>query len=194
MENIESISEAIRNLQSVMDAEGIDPRLGLPEDLFLFASTLTPLANVDLFIHDKKGNVLLAWRDNEFDGKGWHIPGGCIRIKKTCEERIQKTALNEIGCEVICKSEPIMVKEPIVHWLRPQLENELMRSHNISVLYECRLPDDFTVDNHGKCEHDAGYLKWFDMVPKDLLQCHKELYGELLGNWFRRNIICKRFW
>ena len=72
-------------MQEVMTQENIDPREGLPEDLFLLATSLIPLANVDLFVHDEK-KVLLSWRDDAFHGKGWHIPGGCIRIKEACEK------------------------------------------------------------------------------------------------------------
>ena len=96
----ESITQAIKNLQQVMDNEEIDPRNGLPEELFWFATTLIPCANIDLFIINEKGQVLLTWRDDKFYGSGWYIPGGCIRIKETIDKRIQLTALDEIGCEV----------------------------------------------------------------------------------------------
>lgn len=89
MQNNPRVSETVKHLQEVMEQENIDPRKGLPEDLF-FATSLIPLVNVDLFVHEGK-KILLSWRDDEFHGKGWHIPGGCIRLKETCEDRIQLT-------------------------------------------------------------------------------------------------------
>lgn len=179
------VSSAVKHLQEVMKQERIDPRKGLPEDLFLFATSLIPIANVDLFIH-RDAKVLLSWRDDEFHGKGWHIPGGCIRIKETCENRIQQTALNEIGCRVSFNPTPIMVKEDMTDKSRPWLDNELMRSHNISILYDCELPEKFEIGNSEEREHVPGCLKWFSDVPNDLLECHKRLYGDFLKEWFER--------
>ena len=56
-----------------------DPRDGLPEELFLFISELTPMINVDLLITNHQRETLLTWREDEFYGPGWHVPGGFIR-------------------------------------------------------------------------------------------------------------------
>ena len=71
------INRAIEYLQSVMDEEGINPTKGLPKELFHFATTSIPCANIDLFI--TRGNqLLLIWRDDEFYGQGvacsWWLP------------------------------------------------------------------------------------------------------------------------
>lgn len=70
----EKITKAIEYLQSVMNEEGVDPTKGLPKELFHFATTLMPCTNIDLFI-TRRNSLLLTWRDDEFYGKGWHIPG-----------------------------------------------------------------------------------------------------------------------
>lgn len=70
---------------------------------------------------------------------------------------------------------------------RLHLENQLVRSHSISILYDCILPESYTIDNGMKEEHEAGYLKWFAYVPNELLECHKRLYGDFLREWFDRN-------
>ena len=63
---------------------------------------------------------------------------------------------------------------------RPWLENQLERPHNISLLYKCTLSGNFELDNGTLKETDAGYKKWFDCVPDNLLKAHKDLYGDIL--------------
>ena len=75
-----------------------NPREELPEEIFLFATEITPMVNVDLLIKDKDGRILLSWRNDRFYDKGWHVPGGILRLQETFEQRIQLTALEEIGC------------------------------------------------------------------------------------------------
>ena len=44
----------------------IDPRAGgLPDELFLFVSRITPLVNVDLLIQDDRRHTLFTWRSDE---------------------------------------------------------------------------------------------------------------------------------
>lgn len=40
-----------------------NPSEGLPEDIFLFVSRVTPLLNVDLLIKNESNRTLLTWRD-----------------------------------------------------------------------------------------------------------------------------------
>lgn len=178
------LSELIRELQEELTKENINTCEGLPEDLFLFSTTLAPVANVDLFITDSDRRVLLSWRDDEHYGNGWHIPGGCLRLKETMETRIQKTAQKELDCVVSYYPHPILVKELIVKQERPWLNNQLERSHNISILFDCSLPKDYMISNKQIDEHTAGFLKWFDHVPEDLLDAHKDIYGKYLTDWF----------
>ena len=73
-----------------------NPSNGLPEDIFLFVSRLTPLLAVDLLIKDADGRTLLTWRDDEFYGRGWHVPGSILRYKETIGERVRACARDEI--------------------------------------------------------------------------------------------------
>ncbi len=177
------IDDAVSDLRIVLKEEGLDPEKGLTNGLFTFASSLIPIVNVDLFITDNDGRLLLSWRDDTYFGEGWHIPGGCLRIRETLENRIQKTALMEIGTKVEYEKEPISVREAILQQSRPWLDNRLERSHNISFLYKAWLPDGFEIFNGDKQVHDSGYLQWFDHIPDDLLIAHRELYLDLLQNW-----------
>ena len=74
-----------------------DSSKGLPEDIFLFISRLTPLVNVDLLIKDDGNRTLMIWREDEYSKPGWHLPGGIIRFKETIANRIRAVAKNELG-------------------------------------------------------------------------------------------------
>lgn len=147
----------------------LDARNGLPEDIFLAASTLMPVANVDLLIRDEWGRVLLSWRNDDWFEKAWHIPGGCIRFKETMLERVQKTAMQELHTHVIVESQPVAVRDVIDN---KDSKTHKIRAHHLAVLYECRLPDGYKIDNGLKSEEDAGYLKWFEKMPDNLLRLH----------------------
>jgi len=175
----------ISNLSNIVEqlkAEGLDARSGLPQELFLLISSLTPVPNVDLLICNEQNQVLLSWRNDQHYGPGWHIPGGCIRFGETMMERIQKTALAELGCTVRCDSEPIAVREVI----RPPvmaLENPDERGHNVAILYRCYLPDSYEINNGNRKETDAGYLRWFSKFPDNLLSVH-DVYRDVLSPWY----------
>ena len=143
-----------------------DPHTGLPEEVFLFASRITPLINVDLLIQDDGGRTLLTWRDDEFFGHGWHIPGGIIRYKETAAERIQACALQELGAQVSFEAAPLLVLETI----RPHRS----RGHFISLLYRCRLGAPPREDLRAADSHPpaAGAWRWHPGPPPDLLEVH----------------------
>ena len=169
------VSVAIRKLQNTMDEEGVNPENGLPLDLFEYCTSLLPFVNVDLLIQNDEGQILLSWRKDNHYGTGWQIPGGIIRMLETIDERIQKTAVSEVGCRVSHEEEPIAVHENIIRVHRKGLKNQLERAPNIALLYNCRVPDGFVIDNGGKSETEEGYLRWFDKFPENLLECHKPL-------------------
>ena len=156
----------------------IEANKGLPENLFLLISSLVPIPNVDLLITNEKNQILLSWRDDEFYGKGWHIPGGCIRFGETMQQRIQKTALAEIGTKVIAEKEPIVVRD-VIRPPREELRDKNVRGHNLTVLYRCSLPQGFEINNKKIKESDNGYLKWFSKFPENMLSVH-DVYKDVL--------------
>lgn len=102
-------------------------------------------------------------------------------MREKLEDRIQKTAIDEIGASVICNNVPIAVREQMI----PVDENEksiscIERSHNIGFLYECFVEEDYVIDNKGNTEDENGYLRWFDTIPENILECHKRAYGDIL--------------
>jgi colanic acid biosynthesis protein WcaH len=140
------------------------PEIGLPKDIFEAVSRMTPMTNVDLLIKDNENRVLLAWRDDEYAGTGWHIPGGVIRYKETMIERLNLVSRTEIGYPVSYKKEPMCSKELFID--RDTL------CHYISFLFACSLPGDFIPDNKNLKENDPGFLKWHDDCPDDLIELH----------------------
>jgi ADP-ribose pyrophosphatase YjhB (NUDIX family) len=143
-----------------------DPHAGLPEEVFLFVSRIAPLINVDLLIQDDAGRTLLTWRDDEFLGPGWHIPGGIIRYKETSAARIRACALQELGAEVSFDATPLLVLESI--------QPHRNRGHFISLLHRCRLltPPDENLRAHESRLLAAGAWRWHQGPPPDLLEVH----------------------
>lgn len=157
----------------------IHPEQGLGDELFLQISSLVPIVNVDLLVYNNQGQFLLTKRNDPHCGKGWHIPGGCIRFKETCEERIRKVALKELGISILSfEKNPIKVFEIIEYEQRP-IENQNERAHFITLVYKCFVDDSYRIDNKNLTEEDAGFIKWFDRLPYDLLRI-QECYREIL--------------
>lgn len=156
----------------------LDASQGLPENLFFLVSALTPIPNVDLLVHNSEGHILLSWRDDEFYGQGWHIPGGCIRFGETMEQRITITALSELGCMVEYCPQPIVVRD-VIREPCPELLNPNTRGHHVTILYNCWLPDYYIIDNGEKTETTAGFLRWFAKIPDNLLRVH-DCYNDIL--------------
>jgi colanic acid biosynthesis protein WcaH len=153
-----TIQEAVR----VLDESIPDRTRGLPDEVFYFISRVTPLVNVDLLVKDKNGRTLLSWRDDEYCGRGWHIPGSIVRYKETFEERIHRTAERELGVRVTFDSQPLQVEQLI----KRHYQN---RAHFISFLYRCSVPDGYEPQNKGKKSDDPGFLQWHDFCPENLL-------------------------
>jgi colanic acid biosynthesis protein WcaH len=146
-----------------------DPHQGLPEEVFLFLSRITPLINVDLLIKDDQGGTLLTWRDDGFPPPGWHVPGGIIRFKETAATRIQAVARRELGAEVVFEPAPVAVNE-IIHPTRK------IRGHFISLLYRCHLtvpPDATRCYRTGTPKPDDWM--WHSVYPLDMIPVH-EIY------------------
>lgn len=162
-----NINEAIKFLEKQIP----NPSSGLPEDVFLFISRLTPMVNVDLLIKDENGRTLLSWKEDSFYGPSWHIPEGIIRFKEKLETRIKKVAETEIGTAVEVEPVPIAINQIIC--------DHDTRGHFISMLYKCFLSSKYVPENKGLTEKDNGYLKWHDSCPENLVNVH-EMYRKYI--------------
>lgn len=177
-----SIGEKIAGLKAEMQKEQIDPVKGLGSELFLFASTLTPIVNVDLLVTNARGEILLSWRDDPHCGQGWHVPGGCIRLNETFEARIQKTALAELGAEVEFDPTPVGVYEIFAKNYRGGIADQRERAHFITLAFHCTLPETYQIDPIRLQYETVGSLRWFLELPENLLdiqQCYREHFNEI---------------
>ena len=155
------VHDAIAKLDEVTSAcEG-----GLPEEIFLFVSRLTPLINVDLLIQDKDRRTLMTWRDDEFFGRGWHLPGGVIRYKERAVDRIEKCAEEELGVEVNFESSPTVIVETA--------EERRTRGHFISLLYRCTLQGEPDPGRKAGETPKVGEWKWHDSCPDNILKVQR---------------------
>jgi len=157
----------VHELLRLLDEYIPNPSEGLPEEVFLLISRLTPLVNVDLLIKDENNRTLLSWRDDKYTGTGWHLPGGIVRFKETLETRVKKVADIEIGTQMDTDLIPINMNQMIY-----EHEHDI-RSHFISFLYKCFLPASFILKNKGLSNLDSGYLEWHNTCPDNLLECQK---------------------
>jgi colanic acid biosynthesis protein WcaH len=129
---------------------------------------------VDLLIKNNENQTLLTWRDDNYHGPGWHIPGGIIRYKEKILNRINIVAKNELGVKVKFKKEPLAINEII----NPKRRN---RGHFISLLYECKLitPLDKKLE-FKKGTPKPGQWAWHNKCPDNLLSVHKKIYRKFI--------------
>ena len=176
---MEGYTEELAKVVNLLREARLDASNGLPRQLFWLVSSLVPIPNVDLLITNEKGQLLLARREDEFHPRCWHIPGGCMRFGETMLERVHKTAVAELGCDVQVEREPIAVRDAI---RPPIIEREYPneRRHCISILFKCHLSEE--IDNGNLTEKDNGFLKWFDRLPSDLVPI-QHIYDDVLESW-----------
>ena len=153
-----------------VEAAAGDPSGGkrLPLPVFLMITRLVPLFTVDLLIQDA-GRILLTWRDDEWFGAGWHLPGSAVRYKETIAARLQLCADEELGATVALPQPllPLAVEEEIDAAQRT-------RGHNIALLYPCRLlsgPDPAREADPARPQ--PGQWAWHATCPADMLPVHR---------------------
>lgn len=177
-----NLKNAIQDLKHEMQNAGIVQEHGLGTELFHFSSTLAPVANVDLLITDQAGRILLSWREDCYNGAGWHVPGSCIRFQETIEEAIQRCGRDEIGTEVIRSDEPIKVFELHREKNVKEIADQRECAHYISLVFACKLPIDYKLDNRNMHEGKPGHLVWFESPPDNIVElqkCYKKYWYEL---------------
>jgi colanic acid biosynthesis protein WcaH len=163
-----NLTEALR----VIHREIGDPSQGLPEDVFLFVSRVSPMVNVDLLIQDENGRTLLTWREDKFFGSGWHIPGAIIRFKERAIDRVHKCAEEELSATVAPDAKRLIVVENID-------ERATDRAHFVSMLYRCRLTSDLDPSQEAGNQPQPGQWRWHTGCPDDLLPVHR-IYRDFL--------------
>lgn len=166
-DDFSGLSDAIRYIERCIHS----PDKGLPEKIFLFASRLMPLVNVDLLIRNEEGHVLLTWRHDEIFGSGWHIPGGCVRLGERFADRIIAVATGELGVSVSFESTPVGIFETID-------STRSDRRHHVSILFECTLTSPLDPGQRSNTDSpQLGSWAWHSGHPAKMLQY---LYKDLL--------------
>ena len=175
-----SLSQA--DVQKIADAVAVineclpDSKLGLPDDIFYLVSRLTPMINVDLLIVNERNEKLLTWREDQFYGPGWHIPGGIIRFKELAETRISKVADLELGATVSWEPRPMVVREI----MNPHRD---IRGHFISMVYKCKLTGPLSLEDKAPDTAQLlnGQWRWFASMPANMIRPHLQ-FKELINN------------
>ncbi|MDI6839399.1 MAG: NUDIX hydrolase [bacterium] len=163
------IKKIIELLESLIK----NPTEGLPEDIFLFVSRITPMVNVDLLIKNEQNHTLLTWRDDGYYPPSWHIPGGIVRYKEKLSDRINAVAASELGAKIKFKKEPLAINEVIIPSRR-------VRGHFICLLYECTLIS--SLDKNLKYEKgipEPGQWAWHNGCPNNIIPVH-EMYRKFI--------------
>ena len=157
----------LKNHIDILEKKIKEPKKGLPEEIFLLISRISPLIKLDLLIKNKKNQILLTWRQKgQVYPEGWHIPGGIIRYKEKFTDRLKKVAKNELNCKIKFSDNPIAVNQIFL--------NQKNRGHFISLLFNCKL----VTNPSRKLEYvkgipNIGEWKWHTRCPKELIIPHK---------------------
>jgi ADP-ribose pyrophosphatase YjhB (NUDIX family) len=162
-------SPVVKKEIQILESAIQNPTKGLPEEIFLFVSRITPMINVDLLIKNDQNQTLLTWRDDGYYSAGWHVPGGIIRYKEKIADRVSAVAKNELGAEVDFYNAPLAINE-VIHNTRKN------RGHFISILYRCILitqPDE-SLRCKGSLPHQNEWM-WHSACPDNIISVH-EMY------------------
>lgn len=168
----------LKHMINMLEGSIDNPHNGLPEDVFLFISGITPIINVDLLIKDMDKRTLLTWREDLFGNTGWHVPGGVIRFKETFADRIKAVAKTELGTHITFDPIPIAVHEII----QPERHT---RGHSISLLFKCALltlpTENMRYINKGK--PIVNQWAWHDSMPHDIVEVQR-IYEKFISNTY----------
>ena len=163
----------LKNLISELETNVTNASEGLLDEIFYFVSRLTPFVNVDLLIDIPEKGILLTWRDDEYTGAGWHIPGGIIRLKENAKKRVDFVAKNELGIKIDSAKGPVGFNEVIA--------NQKDRSHFISLLYSCSIDEENLDIINKKIVQYPKQINFFKKKPKKLIPWH-DIYADFFSD------------
>ena len=158
-----------------------NPSLGLPEEMFLFVSKVTPMINVDLFIRNDQAHTLLTWREDGIGPPGWHIPGGIVRFKERMADRIAAVAGTEVGAPVTFMHKPLATNEVMQpsRKVRGCLISLLFDCHSREPLNQIRKYDRKAVASTGRPY--LGNRAWHAQCPDNWIPDHEIYRGFIDG-------------
>ena len=145
--------------------------MDLPNHLFHYISSITPLVSVELIITTPSNLVILAWRDDGMYGPGWHLPGGVLRHKESLIDRIRYVALHECSIESFSSCDFLQVNQV----MNPERD---IRGHFISLLFHLTI--DYTPGNINT-SFSNGSLGLFSSAPNNLISQHL-IYSDIINS------------
>ena len=143
----------------------------LPQHLFNYVSSITPLVSVELIITCPSNLVLLSWRDDDLYGPGWHLPGGIVRHKESLINRIRLVASKECSIENFESCTFLQVNQVMN-------TNRDLRGHFIALVFGLTLDYIPTLQ---KVDRQNGSLGLFSSAPLDLIDQHRQ-FVELINS------------
>ena len=147
----------------------LKPHRGLPRHLFHLISMLSPVVNVEAIVTDiESACLVLIYRDDEFYGPGWHLPGGIVRSRETMCSRIVKMVKAELNLDVDDFSiESCVSIAESIDLIRS------VRSHFVSFTFLIRVQSNFSFpafrDEH---IYANGDIAVHTSVPSNLISEH----------------------
>ena len=148
--------------------------------LYHFCSALMPSVNVDVILRDEEDRFLLSWRDDEFYGPGWHVPGGVLRHKETLASRLVQVLERELSIECVDLTDhladPVQVRE-VFH------PERCVRGHFLSILFDFKLSQ-VNPGLRPKEVISKGQIEFFRSPPESLIKEHVRLYGDYFAKNF----------
>ena len=145
------------------------PSKDLPEHLFAYISSITPMINIDIVLRNPSLGILYAWRDDGTYGPGWHVPGGIIRHKESFVTRIHRTASQEASISQLSHIQLLQVNQI----MNPERD---YRGHFVSFLFTASTiastPDSANLQDKS--------VRWFSSIPTPLIPQH-ERYRHILS-------------
>ena len=135
----------------------------LPQHLFNYVSSITPLISVELIISCPSNLVLLSWRDDGLYGPGWHMPGGIVRHKESLIHRIRQVAFKECSIETFQSFTFLQVNQI----MNP---NRDLRGHFIALVFGLTI--DY-IPSAAQGIRQNGSLGLFSSAPPNLIQQHR---------------------
>ncbi len=144
----------------------------LPQHLFNYVSSITPLISVELIIKCPSNLVLLSWRDDGLYGPGWHLPGGVVRHKESLIDRIHAVASTECCIESF---EPCTFLQ-VNQIMNP---NRDLRGHFLAFAFGLSIDFVPSVDQRNP---QNGSLGLFPTAPSNLIPQHRR-YANLINTF-----------
>ncbi len=105
----------------------------LPLTTFKTIIEYAPLISIDLVIHNRKGKVLLGYRNNRPAQGYWFVPGGRIQKDEPMSDAFKRLTMNELGAEFYLEQAELI--GPFEHFYTDNVTGKGFSTHYIALGY-----------------------------------------------------------